>query len=210
MPKFPNPPGVPQLVALGVLPNEQRAVAAGTVLWRLYFQGGRHPTRWHDFRCFGPTGGRFDHHDPPPQLQNRGILYAAQSGPVCVAEVYQQTRTINRRRRNPWLAAFALARDVLLLDMSSGWPTRATASQAINSGSRVRARRWSRQIYQAFPNIEGIYYPSSMYMNALAVAFYERATNAIPTAPVFHRALNDPALLTSLQNVAATVGYRLI
>jgi hypothetical protein len=206
MAKFPNPPGVAQLVTIGVLPSERKVLAGGTRLWRLYFQGGPHPTAWHDFRAFGPTDGRYDHQIPPPQVQARSIFYGARSGP----EVYQQTRTIDRSRRNPWLVAFELAREVQLLDMSGAWPTRAKASQAINSGSRVRARRWSQQIYDAFPDIEGIYYPSSMYMNDPAVAFYERASNAIPPAPVFHRALDDPALLTSLQNVALTVGYRLV
>jgi len=210
MPKLPNPPGVPQLSALGVHPTERTVLASGTRLWRLYFRGGPHPTAWHDFRSYGPTDGRYDHREPPPQVQARKILYGAPSGPVCVAEVYQQIRTIDKSRRDPWLVAFDLTRELPLIDMSSAWPTRAKASQAINSGSRMRARRWSQQIYEAFPSIEGIYYPSSMYMNHPAVALYERATDAIPTAPAFHRSLNDPALLSSLQNVATIVGYSLV
>jgi len=210
MPKLPNPPGVPQLVALGVRATERQILPAGNVIWRLYFQGGPHPSAWHDFRTYGPTAGRFDHHLDSPSAQSCGILYGATAGPVCFAEVFQDTRTIDRTRRAPWLVAFELASDVQLLDLSSNWPTRADASQAINSGSRKRARRWSQQIYEAFADIEGIFYPSSMCKNEPAVALYERASNAIPQTPVFHRALADPALLTSLQNVAFDLGYCLL
>jgi hypothetical protein len=117
MAKFPHPPPVADLVGLGVRADERRQLAVGTTLWRLYFQGGPHPTAWHDFRHFGPTAGRFDHHQPPPQPQARAILYAAELGPACVAEVYQDTRTIDRRRRSPWLVAFVLASPLTMLDL---------------------------------------------------------------------------------------------
>lgn len=107
--------------------------------------------------------GRFDQHDSPPRQQSRGILYAAELGPACVAEVFQDTRTIDRRRRAPWLVVFELARDLDLLELSSVWPTRMGASQTINSGPRPRARSWSQSIYAAFPDLDGLLYPSSMY-----------------------------------------------
>ena len=210
MPKFPEPPLLPQLVALGFRTSERELLTAGTTIWRIYFQGGHHPSAWDDVRNFGPTDGRFDHHVPPSAVQARGILYGARSGPVCIAEVFQHTHTIDRNRRSPWLVAFELKRDVQLLDMSGAWPTRAKASQAINSGSRQRARRWSQRIYEAFGTIEGLYYSSSMYKNKPAVALYERARTAIPSAPIFHRALADPSLLTPLQNIAHDLGYRLV
>lgn len=138
------------------------------------------------------------------------VFYAAEHGPTSVAEVFQQTRVIDRRSREPWLAAFRLARPVWLLDLTGSWPTRAGASMALSSGTRARARRWSRAIYDAFETVDGLYYPSSMDGNRPAVAFYERSRDALPGAPTFHRPLADPALLVPLQRVAADFGYGIV
>jgi hypothetical protein len=159
---------------------------------------------------FGPLSSRFDHHLSPPHLQNRGILYAAAHGPTCLAEVFQDTRVIDRVAKDPWLAGFALQRSVRLLDLTGSWPTRAGASMAINTGSRPRAQRWSLVIYEAFPQGHGLHYPSSMHGNQPAVALYERALPSLPPIPVFHRPLRDPALLPVLKRVARDLGYGLV
>jgi len=65
---------------------------------------------------------------------------------------------------------------------------------AINSGRREGARAWSRRIYEDYPTIQGLYYPSAMDSNHPAVALYERSRGSIPARPVLHRALRDPAL----------------
>lgn len=48
-----------------------------------------------------------------------------------------------------------------------------------------------------------------MHGNLPAVAFYERATDALPAAPTFHRALVDPTLLAVMQNAAQDLGCQL-
>ncbi len=58
MPKFPEPPPA---AALAAIPPDIRALPEGTRLWRIYFQGGEHPTAWNAFRHFGPGSSRFDH-----------------------------------------------------------------------------------------------------------------------------------------------------
>lgn len=194
---------------LAAVVSEWKRLARGTVLWRLYFRGGRHPTFWNIFRAFGPTSSRFDHQIGPPRVQDRCVLYAAERGPACLAEVFQDTRVIDRLARDPWLAGFALQSPLLLLDLTGSWPTRAGASMAINTGPRPRAQRWSQVIYEAYPNGQGIYYPSSMYGNSPSVALYERALPALPPSPVFHRPLSDPALLPVLKRVALEIGYGL-
>ncbi len=207
MAKFPEPPP-PE--ALAQVSAEIRNVAAGETLWRLYFRGGRHPTFWNGFRSFGPTGSRFDHQLPPAQPQERRILYCATEGPTCLAEVFQDSRVIDRAARDPWLAAFELIQPLSLLDLSGLWPTRAGASMAINTGPRPRARRWAQAIYQAYPDIQGIFYPSSMHANRPAIALWERGAEAIPPVPVFHRPLLDPSLLPVLSRVAHDLGYGLV
>jgi len=204
MAKFPEPP------ARLTLPAITATLPAGERLWRIYFMGGAHPVAWSSFRFFGPLQARFDHHDPPPRAQAKGILYAAAEPATCLAEVFQATRVIDRASRAPWLVGFELRRDVVFLDLTGTWPTRAGASQAIHSGPRPRAQRWSRAIHAAYPRAEGILYASSMHANRHAVALYERAEEALPAAPVFNRALADPALLPRLSWAAGQLGYRIV
>jgi RES domain len=205
--KFPEPP---QAEDLAKIAPEWKELPEGTILWRLYFRGGKHPTFWNLFRAFGPTSGRFDHQLPPPRAQERAILYAAEHGATCLAEVFQETRLIDRSARDPWLAGFTLQSPLLLLDLMGVWPTRAGASMAINSGPRPRAQRWSRVIYEAYPDVQGLYYASSMFGNSPAVALYERALSSLYPVPIFHRPLSDPALLTVLRRVARDFGYGLV
>jgi RES domain len=209
--KLPEPPPV---AALRRIPPAVATLLAGTKLCRIYFRGGRYAATWDQMRYYGPHGSaRFDHHLDPPGAQDRGILYAATGDDAiatCVAEVFQDTRLVDTRRNEPWLAAFTLMEDVALLDLTGKWPTRARASANINSGPRPRCRRWSRVIYDAYPDLNGLYYASSMNGNEPAVALYERATNALPRSPVLNRPLSDAPLLIPLERIAAELGYDLI
>lgn len=138
------------------------------------------------------------------------MLYTAADVATCIAEVFQETRTIDRRRRDPWLVGFELRRSVTLLDLSGAWPTRVGASMAINSGPRSRARRWSQRIYESYPHIEGLSYASTMNANRPALMLYERATDSLPVRPVFHRALADAAMTAALVRAAAALNYLVI
>jgi hypothetical protein len=199
------------VLALARVPPQLRVLPGGTELWRIYFRAGGHPSYWDSFRTFGPLEtARFDHHEPPPRRQARAILYAATAGPICVAEVFQSKRVINRLRNAPHLAAFKLTRPVRLLDLCGLWPTLAGASQAINSGPRSRARGWSRAIYGAYPDLDGLWYRSSMHGGDPAIALYERGRDALPSSPTYHAALADPGLTPVLFRVAQRIGYRLL
>lgn len=213
MAKLPRPPPAAQLAALG--PDIVR-IAAGTRWWRVYFRASAHPTTWSALRSFGPTNSRFDHHPDPPALHpGHQILYAALDGLTALAEVFQKgglgkQRTIDRTQDSPWLVGFELAADLELLDLTGNWPTRAGASQAISTGRRDLARLWSRAIHSAFPTLHGLQYRSSMHAGLPAFALYERGAPALPSHPVFHRALLDPALDGPLRNAAASLNYRLL
>jgi hypothetical protein len=205
MAKLPSPP--PGGLALDAI---TATLDAGTRVWRIYSTGGAHPSTWNGFRFYGPTQSRFDHHDEPPRVQAKGILYTAREPLTCLAEFFQATRVIDRARRASWLVGLELQRDVVLLDLTGLWPTQAGASMAINSGPRPRARQWSRAIYGAYPDVDGLLYASSMHANRPAVALYERAENVLPAAPVFNRALADRALLPRLSHAAGQLGYKLV
>jgi hypothetical protein len=64
-------------------------------------------------------------------------------------------------------------------------------------------------LYDAYPDLQGLYYGSSMNGHAPAVALNERAQGAVPAQPQFHRALNDDMLVEVLQQCALRLSYGL-
>lgn len=205
-------PRAPSLRRLASLAAEVATIDAGEVVWRVYFRGGRHPARWQDFRHVGPLDARFDHLEgDEPALQRFAVLYAAVDPVTCLAEVFQRRRVINRWADEPWLVAFELSRAVPLLDLSGTFPTRAGASMGLMTGPRSVSRNWARAFHAAYPDLVGIYYPSSMHANRGAIALSERAEEmgVLPDRPSFHRALGDPAILSLLKNAARTLGFAL-
>src|SRR3981081_4567560 len=114
------------------------------MLARIYFAAGLHPARWNQFRRFGPTAARWDHHLPDPQgaacEQNRAVLYCAPDIDTCVAEVFQATRRVDRTRDAPWLVVLGLREAINLLDVRGTFATRIGTSTAMHSGPRARAR----------------------------------------------------------------------
>ncbi len=207
MAKFPEPPSVEELADCAPIV----ATLEDVPLWRIYSRGGDHPTTWGAFRHFGPTLSRFDHHEPPPSEQPRGILYASvEKFLPAFAEFFQETRTIDRGRRLPSIARFSLVEPVNLLDLTGLWPTQAGASMAINTGQKGRARRWSQTIYDAYPKLDGILYPSSMCGNAPLVALYERSKDALPHRPDFNRSLADPSIEALVKEVSLALNWPLV
>ena len=210
MVKFPEPPGVTVLRGIA---SQNLVLAADTKLARIYFAGGTYPSRWNQFRSFGPAAARWDHHLPNAQRiaieQNRAIFYCAPDVDTCAAEVFQATRRIDRTRNAPWLVVFALREEVTLLDIRGTFATKMGASTAIHSGPRSRARAWARELYDAYPDIQGLYYGASMNGHAPAVTLNERAQRAMSEQPQFHRALNDDILVETLQQIALRLSYGL-
>jgi hypothetical protein len=208
--KFPEPTGV---AALRNIAPRTIALEADKPLARIYFAAGPHPSRWNQFRSFGPTAARWDHHLPDacnaPTEQTRAVLYCAPDVDTCAAEVFQSTRRIDRTRNAPGLVVFALREAVTLLDLRGVFATMIGASTAIHSGPRARARAWARQLYDAYPDIQGLYYGSSMNGHAPAIVLNDRAQRAVPEQPQLHRSLNDDMLVEVLQRIALRLSYGL-
>jgi hypothetical protein len=211
--KFPQSPGV---AALAEVEPSVRRLPAGSTLARVYFTRSRHAIAWNEFRYTGPLNSRWDHHVPnaqgAPYAQERGIYYAAADAKTCLAEVFQNTRRIDRAFQAPWLVIFKTSRVLQVLDLAGDFATRMGASMAIHSGSRVRARAWALDLYRAFPTAQGILYAASMHGGAPAFALNERALEGAPLFPAhpeFHRALADDAMLDPLKHAARALGYAL-
>ena len=210
MPKVPRRPSSELLESL--IP-EIRTVPAGSVIWRIYFRGGLHPTRWKDFRYVGPIDARFDHHvGSDPTRQDRAVLYGAGDPITCLAEVFQKTRVMNRWHKEPWLVGFETNEPVRLLDLTGTFPTRAGASMGLMTGPRSVSRAWARGFHDSCPEHDGFYFPSSMHANRPSMVLNERAREAgvMPDRTGFHRSLGDPAILSILRNAANGLGYALL
>ena len=208
VPKFPGPPDPATLAArapIGVA--ELRRVEPGELLWRVHRAAGAHVAAWDRLRTFGPTGARFDPH-PLPQADHLGfgVLYLGADAITAVAEAFQLRRAIDRHTDTPYLIGLHLARPVELLDLGGAWPTRAGASQAINTGPRGRARAWARAIRQAWPDLDGLAYPSSMRGGSSCFVLWQPAADAVPARPEVSLPLDAPVLLGPLKRVADELG----
>lgn len=205
-------PREPVLAALQKTTPATIRLKKGTELWRIYFRGGRHPTRWNEFRHVGPVDARFDHHKgAKPSKQTRSVLYAAIDPLTCLAEVFQKQRVLKRSQSDGWLVGFATTGDIELLDLTGRFPTQVGASMGLMTGPRSISRNWARGFYTAYTEVQGIRYPSSMYANAPVIVLNDRAERlgVIPEQPSFHRSLSDPSLITFLRNAAYDLGYLL-
>lgn len=209
MPKLPRHPDPDRLRSLDPPIRE----VGGDRRWhRIYRRGGERATLWNALRRFGPTDARFDHHLPDddgrPWQQSRGIMYLASDIPTCLAEVFQNSREVDRRDRHPWLVSFRFRSTLRLLDLTDVFPIQSGASMKLMTGPRRYARNWARGYYESYPFIDGLYFNSSM-TNRAALALFERVApkDALPETPDLHRSLADPLLLVPIQEACVDIGY---
>lgn len=147
------------------------------------------------------------------------MLYAAGSLPTALVEAFERTRVIERSRDDPWLASFALAAPIVLLDLTGDWPTQAGASQAISSGRKDISRLWAQAIYEEY-EVDGLLHPSSMSgtrrrrgdppMHGLNLVLFDRAATALPGHPLMHLPLRHPGLDAALGDLVERYGYALV
>jgi hypothetical protein len=215
VPKLPWPPSADRLRSIR-RDEDVVAVAPMTALARIYRSGGQHPGSWDSFRSIGPvSAARFDTHPPtadgiPVEAPGHDVMYAGLTLRTCVAETFQLTRVVDRRTDRPWLVVWRPVRALRLLDLSGTWPTRAGASQAISSGRRDRSRAWARVIRAAAPDLDGLWYRSSMDAGHPAVCLWAPARDAIPRSPWAHLPLDASGLALPLARAARDLGYHLL
>lgn len=137
-----------------------------------------------------------------------GSLYAAADVATSLAEVYQTTRVIDTRANAPTLTAWQPQRRLRLLDLSGTWLLRNTASAALLAAPRSICRRWARAIYTTWPELDGLYVPSTM-TGRPNIVLWNAAADSIPTMPSFTRPLTHPLVWSIGQAAAAEIGYRI-
>lgn len=208
-------PRAPDMERLRATPPSLITIGPNLMLHRIYKRGGTHPTLWNTFRSFGPLS-RFDHHllddNGDAHLQDRSVLYAATDIPTALAEYFQgNDRRINRTRNQPWLVSFRLPGRIQLLNLSDTFCVRVGASMKLTSGPFTSAQAWSRGFYEAYPELQGLYYPSSL-TNRPTIAFYDRSNHdaIFPANTRMHRELKSPLMHQALIIASHEIGYTLI
>jgi hypothetical protein len=139
------------------------------------------------------------------------VLYFGLTARTSVAEVFQDTSIVDRVTRRPFLVVFRPTRTLRLLDLAGLWPTRAGASQEISSGARERTQEWARAIRLAHPDLDGLWYRSSMDSGSPAVCLWDPpAGNAVPATPEALVPLDHPGLDVPLARICAALNYTLL
>jgi len=180
-------------------------------LWRIHRTQGEHVLPWNTLRTYGPLPSmRWDPHpDPQPISADEGVLYAAADVATSLAEVYQTTRMIDTRAGAPALTAWQPQRRLRLLDLSGTWLLRNTASAALLAAPRSICRRWARAIYATWPELDGLYVPSTL-TGRPNIVLWNAATDSVPTMPSFSRPLTHPLVWSIAQAAAAEIGYHIL
>lgn len=203
----------PDLQQIATVDPDTVTVAEGELVWRIHKRAGPHPTTGDALRHYGPTTARFDPHPEPAQFHpDIGITYLTIGDTAFVtvlAEAFQQedgvgVGPIDRATDQPTLTGFAVERDLALLDLHSGWVTRAGGNTAICNGSRMASKQWARAIHTTYPELDGIAYPSAVYAPGRCLAVW--TDRIFPDAPMFSRDLSDQRLGASLAVAAQELG----
>jgi len=106
--------------------------------------------------------------------------------------------------------SFTLAAEVRLLNLTDMFCLRVGASMKLVSGPWVHGQNWSRGFYEAYPEIHGLYYLSSL-TNRPTIALFERANTPLLTGNTrLHRALADPVMHKALTLIVDEIGYGLV
>lgn len=206
--------------------GDVRCLRPGTLLGRVHAAAGRHPAAWDEFRAFGPTTSRFDHHPEPSRVHpTRAVMYAAPAlrdadGAIlpvlrtCLAECFRDRGVVELARDSPHFALFETTRELRLLDVADSlWITKAGGNAAISSGARSTARAWARAIYRHYKDadaVDGIIYTCSNIPVARSMVLWERAKDAVPVRPAGHHPLASAALRAEIEVYAHELNLGLL
>jgi hypothetical protein len=185
------------------------ALTRHTVLWRLHRCAGENVVPWNELRFWGPSHARFDPQELPPGPSDRGVSYSSIDIATCLAEVFQDRRTVNTSRGSPYLTAWRPTRIMHLLDLSGTWPIRNGASHLLNTGPYDLCRGWARAIYRRWPDLDGLWHLSAM-TGRPEVTMFTAARDTFPARPLFSRPLDDPGTRGWIVAAADEIGYEVI
>ena len=144
--------------------------------------------------------------------QARGILYAARELTCAIAEVFGSAGGGDAGTYR--YCAFALQRDLRLLDLRGNGALLAGTIGAVSSQSYADGQSWSRWFYETtsvYGRLDGIVYPGA-HNYGDAFALYERAGTSIAPVPIWDYELREPVrratVLPALHAVGLSIRLR--
>lgn len=195
-------------------PRHLRAFGTSETLWRIYRTAGGHPVDWDQLRHWGPAATtRWDPQTPPPGVDpTAGVSYAAVNPVTAFGEVYQERRVIARSEGAPTLVAWHPSRELTLLDLTTNWPVKNTASAAMMMGPKRSTQVWARAIHLFYGDqIDGIYAHSSVDSQPVVTLFQNTETvPAFPKRPAFRVLLSDSASDVAVDFAADELGFKVL
>lgn len=181
--------------------NPEDFIPYGGALFTIYPTTGPHRRPWNQLRTYGPVDSRWDPQpEPPAEYPDHGVLYAATDVTTSFAEVFQDRRAITLSG-NRGLAGWQPARALRLLNLTGMWATHNGASASLHAANKNACRAWARQIRHTWPDIDGLYVPSTMTLRPMVV-IYTPATDSFPAGPSVARALTHRDLAAMITDAA--------
>lgn len=145
-------------------------------LWRIHRPQGSHQPDW-------------------------AVNYAAPTVTTAFAEVFGARRAVtlsSAQARAQALAGWSPSRPPSLLDLTGKWLLHNGVSASLAGGRRDRCLAWSHAIRRSWPELDGLYVPSTWTADA-AVVLFAPARTAFPDAPALARPLSSTALAGTVQ-----------
>jgi RES domain len=181
-------------------------ISYSDVLWRIHRTIGVHRSRWDQLRAWGPVDSRWDPHPPPPGDQpDAAVLYASTDVPTAFGEVFQHRRAITLTDQLN-LAGWIPVRPLRLLDLTGTWPVRNGASASLHAAPKATCRRWAQVIRSTWPDIDGLWVPSTITLRNMVVLFAPGA-DSFPSGPSLSRPINHPGLAALVVESAQQLGW---
>jgi hypothetical protein len=206
-----NLPKVPRTPPADLVHEPGDILSVQPRLWRIHRTQGSHVLAWNQLRTFGPISiMRYDPQPEPAAPSIEGVLYTTTSLATALAETFQATRTVDSRSFGPRVTAWSPTRALRLLDLTGGWALRNGAAFALATAPKSTCRAWARQIRATWPDLDGLWTPSTM-TGGTNVALWNPARTSLPAAPEFSRLLAEPTLRVIAARIAQNeLGYRII
>lgn len=204
-------PKVPRTPPAALARADSDVTERAPLLWRVHRTAGAHALAWNALRTYGPLPSlRFDPHpEPVADHDGIGVAYVATDLATALAESFQLTRVVDTRSGAPVLTAWEPTRKLRLLDLTDSWALRNQAAASLSSAPRVTCRAWARVIHATWPDLDGLWTPSTM-TGRPNVELWAASQGSFPRSPRFSRPLAHPLVWSLARAAADQIGYRLL
>lgn len=183
-------------------------------LWRIFKTSGAHPSAWNELREFGPLPGmRFDPHpDGTPALHpGVGAAYASEDFYTAFAEVFSDSKVIDREEGRRVLAAWRPIRPIRVLDITGRNVSRIFGAASVQmTDNKNVTRAWARALFEDYGDeVDGIRSRSSVD-NGFVITLFPRASDSFPRAPGEHQELSAVTAEVYVEAAARALGFDVI